>query len=223
MNKKYKFPYWGPLLFESKVDDELLSLLLKKGNECRDNGLKSWNTLAGVIEDEFYYEDADEWFSPKFSNYINYYVAALDQYTGKKDIISGLMKNKYAGIKDDSKDYEVTWGLTTLWINYQKMNEYNPPHNHAGDLSFVIYLKIPDELKEENDRMQGVRNNCGPGVINFEYGERLPFSTSGFTKLPEKGDLFIFPSWLTHHVYGFESDVERISVAGNIVFKHGSD
>ena len=26
----------------------------------------------------------------------------------------------------------------------------------------------------------------------------------------------IFPAWLSHHVYAFESDVERVSVSGNV-------
>ena len=29
----------------------------------------------------------------------------------------------------------------------------------------------------------------------------------------------IFPAWLPHHVMGFKSDVERISVSGNLNFK----
>ena len=37
--------------------------------------------------------------------------------------------------------------------------------------------------------------------------------------MPETGLLIIFPAYLTHHAYVFESkDVERVSVSGNIVF-----
>ena len=39
-----------------------------------------------------------------------------------------------------------------FWINYQKQNGFNPPHDHDGKLSFVIYLKIPEELKKENEK-----------------------------------------------------------------------
>ena len=44
----------------------------------------------------------------------------------------------------------------------------------------------------------------------------MPFGISGFSKLPVVGDILIFPAWLKHHVMAFQSDVERISVSGNI-------
>ena len=68
--------------------------------------------------------------------------------------------------------------------------------------------------------MEGVHNNAGPGTINFDYGVEMSFSINTFYKLPEVGDLFIFPAWLTHYVHAFKSDVERISVSGNIEFKY---
>jgi hypothetical protein len=37
-----------------------------------------------------------------------------------------------------------------IWINFQKKHEFNPEHTHSLDLSFVIYLQIPDTLIEEN-------------------------------------------------------------------------
>jgi len=160
--------------------------------------------LAGYIDNEYYYEDYEEWFIPKFTPYINEYIEALRARWIKQ---AGQPKFKYAD-------------LTSLWINYQKANEYNPPHNHPGDLSFVIYLQVPDEIKKENEKMKGVRNNNGPGAINFDYGIAMPFSINVFSKMPSVGDLFIFPAWLTHYVHAFKSDVERISVSGNIVFKY---
>ena len=59
--------------------------------------------------------------------------------------------------------------MSALWINYQKKNEFNPPHDHDGKLSFVIYLKIPEELKKENAEYKG--KSCGPGGIQFLYGD----------------------------------------------------
>ena len=64
-------------------------------------------------------------------------------------------------------------------------------------------------------------NSAAPGNIVFEYGERhfgdfLSFCGTNLNVIPEKGLVIIFPAWLTHHVYPFESDVERVSVSGNI-------
>ena len=70
--------------------------------------------------------------------------------------------------------------------------------------------------------MAGVHNNDGPGKIVFEHGVDMPFSIGQFNRLPEVGDIIIFPAWLTHYVHAFKSDVERISVSGNINFTNES-
>ena len=198
----YNFPYWGPFVMETKVEQEFIDILLEKGNESREKNLDVRKKLAGMIENEYYYEDYEEWFIPKFTPYITSYMNAL------KD--NWIPKQK--PIKE--------WYTKGLWINYQKANEYNPPHNHSGDLSFVIYLQVPAELEKELKETEDLHNNSGPGTINFNYGEEMSFSISAFSKLPEVGDIFIFPAWLTHYVHAFKSNVERISVSGNIEFKY---
>ena len=67
---QYITPYWGPLVFESQIDKEFVDLLLEKGQETTKDARKS---LAGQIDKEFYYENYDEWFIPKFDEYIVYY------------------------------------------------------------------------------------------------------------------------------------------------------
>ena len=196
----YKFPYWGPFVLETKVEQEFVDILLEKGNESREKNLDYRKQLAGVIDNEYYYEDFESWFIPKFTPYVNFYI--------------DLLKSKWMPSQKIIKEYSVT----SLWINYQKANDYNPPHNHTGDLSFVAYLQVPDEIKKENEEMAGVHNNHGPGKIVFEYGVNVPFSIGQYNKMPEAGDIIIFPAWLTHYVHAFKSDVERISVSGNINF-----
>lgn len=185
---------WGPFVLEFRVDNDLIEALLKEGNKSRENNLDARKQLAGEIKEEFYYKDY-EWFLSAFSNYISSYL----ECTGGND------KN--------------AWRLDSLWINYQKANEYNPPHNHTGDLSFVIYLQVPKEIELENEEKENERNNAGPGMILFDYGQEMPLSIHRIIHMPRTGDAFIFPAWLVHHVYAFKSDVERISVSGNIFLK----
>ena len=217
---------WGPCLVKTRIEQELIDLLLKKGNESREknyvidpnptiHGVKNEyyldyrHKLAGVIENSLRFDHFEnlEWFTSKFNVYLNAYIKSVDQRLGNKAWMG--------------KKLPLNIELTSLWINYQQSLEYNPPHNHDGDLSFVIYLQVPDEIKKENEKMQGVHNNLGPGVVQFDYpGIQLPFCNTNFAILPEVGDLLMFPSWLTHHVFAFKSDVERISVAGNINFEN---
>jgi hypothetical protein len=104
--------------------------------------------------------------------------------------------------------------LSALWINYQKANEFNPPHDHDGKLSFVIYCEIPEKLKEENKKYKG--RSCGPGGIQFLYGEGTRDAITYMSHFPEQGEMFMFPAWLKHWVSPFQSDCTRISVSGNI-------
>lgn len=39
--------------------------------------------------------------------------------------------------------------LNGLWVNLMKKVEYNPPHLHDGDISWVIYSSIPSEILEK--------------------------------------------------------------------------
>jgi hypothetical protein len=41
-------------------------------------------------------------------------------------------------------------------------------------------------------------------------------------QMPKEGDLYMFPAQLRHFVLPFKSDVTRISVSGNILFKQDS-
>ena len=197
----YTFPYWGPFLMEVEIDDEIISLLLEKGKKSKKEYLDARKKLAGEIDNEYYFDNPNEWFCSEFNPYVNAYIDAVSDYK-----------------IDAFKSPPTKWNLDRLWINYQKALEYNPPHHHNGDISFVIYLQIPEEIVKENKKRQGEHNNPGPGMINFDFVHDMPFSISRKTMMPKVGQAFIFPAWLPHHVNAFKSDVERISVSGNINF-----
>ena len=38
-----------------------------------------------------------------------------------------------------------------VWVNYQHTYDWNPPHNHGGDCSFVIYIDNPVNFKKEDE------------------------------------------------------------------------
>ena len=104
--------------------------------------------------------------------------------------------------------------LNALWVNYMKKHEYNPPHDHSDWLSFVIFLKVPEEITKEQEDFVG--NSAGPGSLSFLYGEGNRQSITYQSVKPKERDIFIFPAWIKHYVAPFYSDVTRISVSGNI-------
>ena len=80
-----------------------------------------------------------------------------------------------------------------------------------------------DEAKAVAENDEGQSNKTAPGSIVFEYGERkfgdfLSFCNTSCSLVPSTGLCIIFPAYLTHHAYAFHSDVERVSVSGNISF-----
>ena len=199
MDMEVKPLFWGPLLIQLKVADELVrSLLIEGQQQSKDYRY----ALAGRIEKErLYSKPLTRHFSNQIKPYIDVYIEVLSKHFKQQSV------NPY------------TLEIDNLWINFQRPGEYNPIHNHNCDISFVMYLQVSDEIQEEENTSRSAPN----GSITFRYG--TPFSDNSKslfhpvianTHLPKKGDMFIFPSYLEHHVEAFYTPgAERTSVSGN--------
>ena len=199
--------YFGPALYKTKISEELKNnLLISSKNQKIPNN----KNLAGRIENEKLFDLESH---KNFEGEIIFLV---------KDYLKFIIDEQ---INSDIKIENIGLVLESLWVNFQKCNEYNPPHAHGGDISFVIYLDIPDEIKNETF----IGHSTPNGSISFIYGNTtlshkkenklidLLQPKTLITHLPENGEMFIFPSYLMHYVESFTSvDVERISVSGNV-------
>ena len=184
---------WGPCVVKLKIKDEFKKLLL---DEAKNNTLDYRNKLAGILDHETGYNDKSKAkILPMLSSYLGVYDQAYQRYVNKP----------YEKMPE--------YVLSALWINHQKPNEFNPPHDHDGALSFVIYLDIPEALKKEHAEYKG--KSCGPGGIQFIYGNGPRDAITYMSFMPEEGDMYIFPAWLKHWVAPYKSDCTRISVSGN--------
>ena len=184
---------WGPCVVKLKVKDEFKKLLL---DEAKSNKDDYTTKLAGILDKETgYTNQSKNKILPTLSQYIGVYDQAYQRYVNKP--------------YDKLPEYV----LSALWINYQRPNDFNPPHDHDGRLSFVIYCSMPKELKKEHEDYKG--KSCGPGGIQFIYGNGPRDAITYMSFLPEESDMFIFPAWLKHWVAPYKSDCTRISVSGN--------
>jgi uncharacterized protein (TIGR02466 family) len=105
------------------------------------------------------------------------------------------------------------------WINFQQAGEFNPYHSHSGHLSAVIYIDVPEDIKQENDNSTVETNLPRAGMIEFIFGNDMTQGygvKSNYVHQPKTGEIFIFPAGLKHLVYPFKSNVERISMSFNI-------
>lgn len=96
------------------------------------------------------------------------------------------------------------------WVVSQREKDFNPVHRHGGQLSGIVYLKVPRQIN---------RRNFPEGCLEFVYGrgkpETLDFNGNR-TVLPVAGDMYIFPAWLQHLVYPFYGRGERRSLSFNV-------
>ena len=179
--------------------------------QCIDEKGESWkHSLVGQINSSYKIEDKDDWF---FNNVL---VQLGMQY---EHTFSNL------GIKVPIKsrilsDKQLPYYLSNMWVNYQKQHEFNPVHDHTGIYSFVIWMKIPTDYK--NQRENQIANRSNTNVIsNFCFNYRTITGGNGqYVYQMSKGiegTILLFPSQLQHTVYPFYNcEEDRISISGNI-------
>jgi len=161
--------------------------------------------LAGNITKSLIIEDKDNWFFktvliPLIDKYQENYPKYADQ-------ISVLTEN-------------APYCLERFWVNFQKENEFNPLHNHAGVWAFVIWVNIPTDWREQHALPISANSNS-PKASDFEFQYTSIFGAiSYYSYLLNKkseGGILLFPAKLNHTVHPFYNcEEERISISGNI-------
>ena len=140
----YQFSYWGPMLFKTKLPSQDLK---KCAQLCSKKSSFVNDTLAGVIKHQHY-------ISP--SKYYKLLYPYLDPF-----------RDCYGKWYGSSLTQRIT--ILSTWVNFMVAGEFNPPHIHTRcDFSSVLFIKIPEKLKEENKKFPG--GGKGPGSISFTYG-----------------------------------------------------
>ena len=211
---KYGFYYFGPFLTMYNVDLDIISELLEMSNSITFNEETDYrDQLAGKIGKEVKYnQEQQDIISNHLTPYFNSYLEAL-----LRDWNPTVM-----GHLEAERIISINPTLESVWVNYQVNSEYNPIHSHSGDISFVLYLDIPEVISQEVD----ITRSSPPGAITFYHTlhngyfrhpvDRLLEPVNAITHTPVTGQMFVFPSWLSHEVQAFKSDVTRVSMAGNL-------
>lgn len=210
---KILYPF-GPPIFQTEVDSKFTQELLDEGRKL-DIKTNDWNDkLAGNLKYGRSYHYNEDYLN-KVEPYLKIYV---ERY------LNGLITNHFQNDKTIKAIFEIHTDrktvrqgklrLDTLWINFSKKHDFNPPHTHTGLLSFVIFCKVPKEIFT----VQADSNTKRAGEIHFTYGDQISkLHGTEYPVKPYENLMFIFPAELKHFVPAYWVDAERISVSGNFV------
>jgi len=194
--REHKYYYFGPYLAEMPVNPDYCAKLLKLGKKLKKSHRSN---LAGQIEHEYLYPlDTEPWIFNEFQIYVNTWIEGWKRFSNKPN-------------------FNPKYRLHQMWINRMKAKEYNPIHVHTHcDLSFVLWLEVPQRMLNEAKRTPLTNVGAKPGDLCFLYGEEAPYVISEKQFTPKLNTLLLFPAFLRHQVLHFNSKVTRTSVAGNI-------
>ena len=199
-------------VLEAKLPFDLFTKLINSIDDLSSESEKYNKNLLGHMKEEYSLNHVKD----DIAEYIEALAASYNQANpGFIDAFEEVSKSKFYRLY-----------LDTLWVNKQKKYEFNPVHHHAGALSFVIWIKIPYELSEEESYFPPIsggteenRKNSYTSKFAFVYNDILGRIRHYPVPIDKgwEGTVLMFPASLHHCVYPFyTSDDYRISVSGNI-------
>lgn len=111
------------------------------------------------------------------------------------------------------------------WPNINFKGDYHNLHNHPHSwLSGTYYLNVPDQSKAAV-----FREDLNPGAISF-FDPRGAVNMSAirndgqfdpeYRRVPEAGELFLWPAFIHHFVHPNMADTPRLSISFNVLVKN---
>ena len=130
------------------------------------------------------------------------------EWLEQKEWIKYLCEQYIQTFKPELSDSQAGYGLDIFanWLVYQKADNFNPIHNHSGDISGVFYLDCPEDVINKdwvhgNSKQAGLDILCNDGEI--------------FHVRPVPGTGVLFPSLTNHCAYPYKSKVDTIRLSAS--------
>ena len=135
--------------------------------------------------------------------------------------LEGPFRHQFDNIQMFTRNAPVA--CNTLWVNFQRKYEFNPLHIHSGFASFILFIQIPYDLKEEEEyfgtEMNGDIHTSKLCFVNYHPHDGTPSYRPINVDKSFEGKLLLFGAKHIHQVYPFyTSDDYRITVSGNLKF-----
>jgi len=198
---------FGPTILQGKLPKSMIKVLDNRATELLDDKklAKEYDhssNLAGNVKQEVRFPQ--DWMN-------------TEEFMPMVQLIGEMVKN-YISIPPASEtikpEFVGKMVIESMWAVSQWSGDFNPFHIHEGQLSGVMYLRVPKSLPEEYARED--HYPC-VGDICWFNGQAATFSGHKHQESPKVGDIFLFPHWLAHGVYPFRTkNEERRSVSFNL-------
>ena len=120
---------------ETELPKSVMSRLQSYIETAKKNPISMNDTLAGNISKSLNLEDKDDWF---FNTIL---IQLISEFNSRFSLYSA----KLSVLTEDAP-----YCLEPFWVNFQKENEFNPLHDHGGIWSFVIWVKLPTDWREQH-------------------------------------------------------------------------
>jgi uncharacterized protein (TIGR02466 family) len=187
---------FGPSIGKTKISNRFFDKLNKEFDaKSKSKKIDYSSKLASQIKNELKISD----------KFVKQYLEKELKVNIKKFLLNENVKN----IKEIK--------ILNLWVVRQFKGEYNPIHYHEGDLSGVGYLRLPKDMTiNKMVKNKKLKTN---GTIDFINGQKGFLSKSIYNVVPKIKDLLIFPNYLMHTAYPFNTNGERRSFSFNIKIK----
>jgi len=204
MNKEKSEDFW----IDIRLTEEEINFLHDAIPVQKDINENLKYDLAGNISRSEKLIDKDNWF----------YETTLKKLTERMFYRDLDEYHKYYIEKEEPPP---KFQLDKLWVNYMKQHEFNPLHDHSGVFSFVIFVKIPTDWREQHAlSISATSNSPYASDLQFVWPDEdhkqcvyRNFSLSS----EDEGRMLFFPASLQHQVYPFYgTEEERITISGNI-------
>lgn len=189
---------FGPRILKSSVPQVVIDAVNKRADiilqdNKKSNDLDYSSNLAGNVKKEV--------------------ALSLAEVKGLEVVVNKLATEYIMKLVPNQFDPEKTIMSYSSWVVSQYAGDFNPLHIHDSQLSGVLFLKMPPNYEEEYRRED---HYPSVGCLEFLGSVANTFAKHSWLVKPQIGDLYLFPSWLSHQVYPFRSEGERRSMAFNI-------
>ena len=211
---------WAQLVCCTKIPEDKLVKFYAISNEVLDEAKATDDNYgSGVIPlpwrisfDKFGKYDVTNYVMEMVQHYMNTILSNGNIKINLDDIIPGGPHTQWHS------------RIVAAWVVSQKENDYIPVHTHhlngaheeSCKISGILYLKVPEQMKVDNNDI-AIKGGRDGQILFTGMGGVDPFSTTmQYNIQPEVGWLYLFPSSLNHQVYPFKGEGERRGISFNV-------